>query len=225
MIRDLYVMNFLVFLFFCKIFISLESEQVEDSSFLFQNDLQTSELSASLDNPYDIFSSASAGSDDSSVLAFSSVPLISDDFPVSSDLFDLSNSPEEDQDLLFNDISQSPDLFAPIGSDDSGLLLEPSVSGTGVETGDVQDLALLDDLPKPLINPFDIIRGIYDGIQNLDILQDSSPDESKPARVPDCGPGYFPFCCLKGPPRPVQFPENGDRRAKCYTCEVFPIRS
>lgn len=236
-------MIFLIFYpFFCQLVISLA---VDDAS-LFQtnDDLQTPDhlvIANSLDdniNPsYDLFSGSSADLDDDSLILASLsgnndniVPLISsDDGPVSSlDLLDLSDVKEEENPelLLSNDLVQSPDLFAPIGLGDSALLLDPSSSvlgSTGLETGDdAQNLALLDDIPAiPLLNPIDFLRGLYDNIQDLNLLEDPPPDKSKAPWIPNCGQDYFPFCCLQGPPT-RRYPERGDRRGQCYTCEGFP---
>lgn len=231
-------MNFLGFLVFCKLVLSLE---VGDSS-LFQNDLQTPDflIGNSLDNTAsDIFSTSSAGSDDSSILALSgntipalssndNTPLISDDVAGSLDLFDLSEAGEEEgPDLLSNNIIQSPDLFTPIASNDPAVVLDPlSVSGTtGLEAGDTQNLAFLDDIPAvPLTNPLDFIRGIYDNLKDSPLLEDPPPDKSKVPWIPVCEPDYHPFCCLKGPPSPRWYPESSDRRAQCYTCKgFFPV--
>ena len=196
---------------------SLGSEQSEASS-LFQNDLGSSEPIIPLDNTDDLFSASVDDLDGSSA---------STDVAFSFDPFDLKGAAGQDSDPISNgnDI-QSPDLYAPISiqsSDDSAIPYEPfSSSSIEVQAGEMQNLALLDEPnPIPLLDPFEAIRGIYDSIQNLNLFQAPPPEQSQSPPVLNCGLGYFPFCCLQGPPI-IRYPARTDRRAKCYTCEIPP---
>ena len=168
------------------------------------------------ENSNDLFNS-SPNVDDSTNLFLADLAPSPNSVPISDDLFDLTQDSETPILLPISD--QSTDQAQITETSDTTLLaLDPGGNSHQGQPDDSQDLSFLDSEPLIPINPLDIFNNITPDIDPIRLP--TFPNLAPMTSPPICEGGYFPFCCIQGPPNPATDAEKQKRRRKCYNCRL-----